>query len=105
LVEEQGAERADGVDDQAGFDGAVESSAGEKRKRPFPSESDDAEDDVDDLQDGERFDGAIEVFCEKVPEDFGPEEGFEGSSYLVWDELVLAHSNHDCKVMTYKLPL
>jgi hypothetical protein len=89
LVEKQGAERTDGVDDQAGLDGAVQSSAGEKRERPFPGECDDAEDDVDDLQNGEGLDGAIEVFGEKIPEDLGPEEGFERSGYLIWDGLGL----------------
>jgi hypothetical protein len=36
------------------------------------------------LQNGEGFHSAVEVFGEKVPEDFGPEEGFEGSGYLIY---------------------
>jgi hypothetical protein len=31
------------------------------------------------LQDGDGFDGRVEVFGQEVEEEFGPEEGFEGA--------------------------
>lgn len=36
-----------------------------------------------DLQDGDGFHGAVKVGGEEVPEDFGPEETFEGGADLV----------------------
>jgi hypothetical protein len=77
LVDEQRAESAERVDDEACFDGAVESCTCEEGQRPFPGEGDDTEDEVDDLQDWEGFYGRVEVFGEEIPEDFGPEEGFD----------------------------
>jgi hypothetical protein len=84
LVDEQCAKGAQRVHDKAGFDGAVETGACEQGQRPFPGESDSAEDEVDDLEDGEGLDCRVEVFGEKVPEDFGPEEGFDCSRYLIY---------------------
>lgn len=52
-------------------------------ERPFPGEGDETEDEVDDLKGGKGLDGAVEVLCEKVPEDLGPEEAFDGGSYLI----------------------
>lgn len=43
---------------------------------PFPCQRRDAKDQVDDLEDWNGFDGGVEVVCDKVPEDFGPEEAF-----------------------------
>jgi hypothetical protein len=83
LVDEQRAQGAQRVDDQAGFNGAVEAGACEEGKWPFPHESDEAENHVDDLEYGEGLDGAIEVFGEEIPEDFRPEEGFERGCYLI----------------------
>lgn len=55
----------------------MESRACEQRQRPFPSEGDDAEEEIDDLQNGDAAgDGAVEVLGEEVPEDLGPEETF-----------------------------
>jgi hypothetical protein len=48
-------------------------------ERPFVGEADEGDDDVEDLQDGDGFDGGVEVFGEEVEEKFGPEEGFEGA--------------------------
>lgn len=62
----------------------MQTGAGEKGQWPFPGERDDAEEKVDDLEDWEGFYGRVEVLGEEVPEDFGPEEGFEGSCYLVY---------------------
>lgn len=55
----------------------------EEGKGPFPGEDEDAEDEVDDLEVGEGFDGAVEISGEKVPEDFWPEETFERGSDLI----------------------
>jgi hypothetical protein len=63
----------------------VQTSAGEQGQWPFPGERDNAEEQVDDLKDWEGFYGRVEVLGEEVPEDFGPEKGFEGSCYLVYD--------------------
>jgi hypothetical protein len=35
------------------------------------------------LEDGEWFDGGVEVFGEEIPEDLGPEEALEGGGALV----------------------
>ena len=67
----------------------MEGGACEEWEGPFPCETDEAEDEVDDLEDGRAGDGAVEVFGEEVPEDFGPEEAFECSAYLIYYELVL----------------
>ena len=40
-------------------------------------------DEVEDLEDRERFDGWVEGRGQEVPEDFGPEETFEGGGDLV----------------------
>jgi hypothetical protein len=48
-------------------------------QRPFVSEADERDDDVEDLQDRDGFDGCVEVFGQEVEEEFGPEEGFEGA--------------------------
>lgn len=61
----------------------MQACAREQRQRPFPRQADDAQDDVDDLQDGERLHGRVEVLGQEVPEDLGPEEGFQRGGYLV----------------------
>lgn len=58
----------------------------EYRKGPFPGEGEDAEEEVDELEDGDGADGGVEVGGEEVPEDFGPEEAFEGGGDLVCRE-------------------
>ena len=40
-------------------------------------------DEVEDLEDRERFHGRVEVGGEEIPEDLGPEETFEGGGDLV----------------------
>jgi hypothetical protein len=79
LVEQESRERAERVDDQAGLNGAVETSSCEKREGPFPSEGDDTEDHVDDLEKWDRFYGGIQVLGGEIPEDLGPDEGFDCS--------------------------
>lgn len=51
---------------------------------PFPREDENAEEEVDDLEYWEWFHGGVEVGGEEVPEDFGPEETFEGGGDLVY---------------------
>ena len=50
---------------------------------PFEQKSHDSEHKIDNLQDRKRLDGHIEVLGEEIPEDFGPEEAFEGCSDLI----------------------
>lgn len=83
LVEQDGHESAQRIHDQPGLDAAVYRSAGEELERPFPEQADDAEEEVEDLQDGRGFDGAVEVLGQEVPEDLGPEEAFERGGNLV----------------------
>ena len=83
MVEQQRGEGGERVDDEAGLHGAVHGGAGHPRARPFPPQPEDAEQQVDDLQDGDGFHGAVQVGGEEVPEDFGPEEAFERGGDLI----------------------
>lgn len=83
LVDQKSDERAERVDDEAGFDGAVEAGAGEEAEGPLPGEADEAHDDVDDLEGGHGLDGDIEVLGQKVPEDLGPKKGLDAGGDLV----------------------
>jgi hypothetical protein len=85
LVDEQSAQSAQRVHDQAGLDAAVQPCARKKWERPLPCEADDAEDEVYNLKNREGLDGRIEVLGQEVPEDLRPEEGLEGGCYLVYD--------------------
>lgn len=67
----------------------------EQRQGPFPGETNDTENYIEDLQDRNGLDGAIEVLGEEIPEDLGPEEAVEPSAYLVYDGKV---SNNDSSV-------
>ena len=46
----------------------VVAGGGEEREGPFPAEGQEAEEEVDDLQDRGGADGGVEVFGQKVPE-------------------------------------
>ena len=83
LVDEQRAQGAQRVHDQAGLDAAVQPRAREEGERPLPREADDAQEEVYNLENGEGLDGRVEVLGQKVPEDLGPEEGLERGGYLV----------------------
>ena len=50
----------------------------EERERVLPRQAQQAEEQVQDLQDGDRAHAAVEVGGEEVEEEFGPEEGVEG---------------------------
>ena len=56
---------------------------GEEGEGPFPGEAEQAEEEVDDLEDRDRADAAVEVGGEEVEEDFGPEEGVYAREGLV----------------------
>ena len=59
--------------------------SGKVGKWPFPGKTEDTEEKIDDLKDGRRLDGTVEVLCQEVPEDLGPEEAFErGSDLVCW---------------------
>ena len=83
LVEQRGRERAERVQHQPGLDAAVQRGPREWLERPLPSEGEEAEEQIDDLQDGEGLDGAVEVLGQEIPEDLGPEEAFERGGALV----------------------
>lgn len=53
------------------------------RPRVFPDYSEEAEEQVEGLEDRHGFHGRVEGFGEEVPEDLGPEEGVEGGGELV----------------------
>ncbi|MCJ1471027.1 hypothetical protein MMC07_009675 [Pseudocyphellaria aurata] len=83
LVEQQRGQTADWVDDETGLDATMHGGVGEPGKWILPGETQDAEEQVDDLQDGDRPHRAVEVGGEEIPEDFRPEEAFEGGGDLV----------------------
>lgn len=85
LVNEKCTQRTERIHDEACFNGAMQTAAGEQRQWPFPGDTDYAEDNVENLQDGNGLDGAIEVLGEEIPEDLGPEEAVETGGYLVWE--------------------
>lgn len=55
----------------------------------FPEQREEAEEEVEALEDGDGFDGGVEGLGEEVPEDFGPEDGVQGGGELVWGGLVM----------------
>lgn len=84
LVHEDRGEDGEGQEDEAELEGAVEAGAGDGAEGPLEGEHAEAEEEVDDLQDGDGLDGAVEVLGGKVPEYLGPEEAFEGGGDLVF---------------------
>lgn len=63
----------------------MECGIGDGFERPFPSKTQDAEDDVDDLQRRDGLDCSVEILGEEVPEDLGPEETLDPGGHLIWD--------------------
>jgi len=55
----------------------MKSGSSEGAEGPLPCEHDDAEDDVEDLEDGDGLHGSVEVFGEEIPEDLGPEDAVD----------------------------
>jgi alkanesulfonate monooxygenase SsuD/methylene tetrahydromethanopterin reductase-like flavin-dependent oxidoreductase (luciferase family) len=56
---------------------SMKAAAGEPFQWPLIGQPQQAEDQVDDLEGGYRLDGAIEILCEEIPEDLGPEKAFK----------------------------
>lgn len=83
LVHEQAGERGQRQDGEAELDGSVDAGAGEQRQGPLQGDHGDAEDEVDDLEDGEGLDGDVERLGQEVPEDLGPDEALDGGADLV----------------------
>lgn len=86
LVEQQGRQRKQRVDYQPRLDAPVDHGPREQRQGPFEAETDDAEQQIEDLKDGRGLDSRVEGFCQKVPEDLGPEEAFYRGFELVCNE-------------------
>lgn len=86
LIQHDGGQRQQRHQNQPGLDAAVESGAADELERPLVRETGEAEDEIYDLQNGDGFDGAVEVGGEEVPEDLGPEEAFDCSGDLVCEE-------------------
>lgn len=83
LVEQSSEQSDEREQDETGLDAAVEGGAGNEAERPVPGEHDETGEEVEDLEDRHRLDGAVEVLGQKVPEDFGPEEAVDGGGDLV----------------------
>ena len=83
LVHYERREREERVHHQPRLDRAVKGTALEEAKRPLKRNGEDAKHEVQQLQHRYRLDGRVEVAGGKVPEDFGPEEAFNGGSNLV----------------------
>lgn len=83
LVDQESTEGAEWVNDQAGFDGAVQTRAGDEGEWPFVCDAKKSQEEVDDLEGWDGSYGGIEVLGQEVPEDLRPKEGFDCSSYLV----------------------
>ena len=83
LVQQQCGKCRERVQHQSCFDAAVYRRAGDEPERPLPGQTDESEYHVHNLEDGNGLHGGVEVLGEEVPEDFGPEEAFEGGGDLV----------------------
>jgi hypothetical protein len=60
----------------------VDSRSSNETQRPFPSEHDETEDDVNYLEGRDGFDCSIEVLGEEIPEDLGPEDSVDAGYEL-----------------------
>lgn len=56
----------------------------EEAERPFIGKGKDAEEKIEQLENGDRLNDGVKVGGSKVPEDLGPEEAFDCSGDLVW---------------------
>jgi hypothetical protein len=116
LVHDDGGEGQQRHQHQAELDALVHEGAGERLDRQLEREHAEAEDGVDELQDRDGLDGAVEVGGEEVPEDLGPEVALERSGDLVWtwseedhlerrDRTEAGHQDDEARpVVLYKLP-
>jgi hypothetical protein len=83
LIYQERDESAQRVDDETCFNRPVQAGAREETQGPLPAQPDNAQDDVEDLESGDLGHSAVEVLGEEVPEDLGPEDGFNAGAYLV----------------------
>jgi len=72
---------------QPDLDAPVHRGAGEAEdvEGPLVAERDEAEQQVERLEDGDGLHGAVEVVGEEVEEDLGPDESFYAGGYLIWE--------------------
>jgi len=61
LIEQSSNESSQRKKDQSSLDASMNGGAGQDSQGPFPSEHEETEDEVDDLEDGDRFHGSIEI--------------------------------------------
>ena len=54
----------------------------EELQRPLPGEAEQTHDKVEDLEDGDGLDGAVEIMGHEVPENLGPDEAFDRAADL-----------------------
>ena len=74
LVDERGSQGGKRENSQTGLETAVKAGSGNEAQWPLPSDEQESEQEVDDLQYRHRLDGGIKGFGEEIPEDLGPEE-------------------------------
>jgi hypothetical protein len=84
LVHDDGGECQQRHQQEAELDALVYEGAGEGLDGQLERKHGKAEEGVDDLEDGYRLDGAVEVGSQEVPEDLGPEVALERGGDLVW---------------------
>jgi hypothetical protein len=83
LIHQRSRQSHRGKSDQSRRNTTMESRPSNDTQRPLPSEHDNAKDQIDNLQRGERLHGEVEIFGEEVPENLGPEKSFDCGCYLV----------------------
>lgn len=86
MVDERGSQGGKWEDGQAGLETAVKAGSGDETKWPLPSDEQESEKEVDDLQDRYRLDGGVKGFCEEIPKDLGPEETLQCGCDLVCEK-------------------
>ncbi|QSZ35500.1 hypothetical protein DSL72_008370 [Monilinia vaccinii-corymbosi] len=83
LVQQSGGQRRQREDHQTRLDAAVKCRVDDEAQGPLPRQHAEPEEQIDDLEDGEGFDGAVEIFRQEIPEDLGPKESGDGGGDLV----------------------
>lgn len=83
LVQENGGQRCQGDDGEAGFQTAVDGRASNEAQGPLPCEHEETQDQVDNLQYRNGLANGVKVAGQEVPEYLGPEEALDGGNHLV----------------------
>lgn len=79
----------------------MEGVAADEARWVLESNAHQAQDDVDNLQDGKGLDCTVERLCAKVPEELGPEETFKGRRQLIYNLSADVNSGkHDAEGLT-----